>query len=75
MAKTNIMVHPQECKECLYCQLLCSLTYEGALNPEKAKIVIDPPKEISFTDDCIENCILCARYCPFGALEISRQQA
>ena len=72
MAKTNITANPQECKECLICQLRCSLAYTGAFNPEKARIKIDPLKEISFDDDCIEDCILCARYCPFGALEIVR---
>ena len=72
MAKTNIRVNPQECKECLVCQLICSLTYTGAFNPEKARIKIEPLKEISFTDDCVKGCILCARYCAFGALEIVR---
>jgi NADPH-dependent glutamate synthase beta subunit-like oxidoreductase len=55
MNKTNIRVNPQECKGCLVCQLLCSLAYTGAFNPEKARIIIEPLQEISFTDDCIEN--------------------
>jgi len=46
------------------------LAYTKVFNPEKARIKIDPLKEIIFTDDCIEGCTLCARNCPFGALEI-----
>ena len=70
MEKTNIRVNPQECRGCLCCQLRCSLAYEEAFNPEKARLRIEPLEEISFTDDCIESCILCARYCAFGALEV-----
>jgi len=72
MVKSNIRTNPQECKGCLICQFQCSLAYTKAFNPEKARIKIEPLKEITFTDDCIEGCILCARYCPFGALEIIR---
>jgi NAD-dependent dihydropyrimidine dehydrogenase PreA subunit len=70
MMKKRIKVNPQECKECLVCQLRCSLAYTGKFNPEEAHIKINWPSEITFTDDCIESCILCARYCLFGALEV-----
>jgi NAD-dependent dihydropyrimidine dehydrogenase PreA subunit len=72
MIKKRIKVNLGECKECLVCQLRCSLAYTGKFNPEEARIKINWPGEIVFTDDCVESCVLCARYCPFGALEIVR---
>jgi NAD-dependent dihydropyrimidine dehydrogenase PreA subunit len=72
MIKKRIKVNLEECKECLVCQLRCSLAYTGKFNPEEARIEINWPGEIVFTDDCVESCVLCARYCPFGALEIVR---
>lgn len=68
MSKENIQVDVGKCAECLCCQLICSLTYEGAFNPEQARIVINPPWEISFTQACVEGCILCTRYCVYGAI-------
>ena len=44
------------------------LTYAGAFNPEKSYIVINPPDEIQFTDECREGCSLCTRHCEFGAI-------
>jgi Fe-S-cluster-containing dehydrogenase component len=74
MEKKNILVDAKKCIECLCCQLQCSFAYTGAFNPEKARIVIgyitDPGqvREIRFTDECVEGCSLCAKYCPLGAL-------
>ncbi len=68
MEKKNIVVTVEKCTECLCCQLICSLTHTGSFNPERAGIVIDPPREISFTDDCVEGCSLCTRYCVYGAI-------
>ena len=70
MGKTNIVVEPKLCTQCLCCQLQCSVVYTGAFNPEKARIVIDWPDSIRFTDDSIEGCSLCARYCPVGAISV-----
>ena len=73
MEKTNIQVDPTKCTGCLSCQLRCSLAYTGAFNPEKARVVIDhildQPTAIYFTNECIKDCILCTRYCIFGAME------
>jgi Fe-S-cluster-containing dehydrogenase component len=74
MVKTNIKVNAKECAECLCCQLICSFTYTGSFNPEKAKIIVEPitdpgkERKISFASDCIEGCSLCTRYCVFGAI-------
>lgn len=69
MGKTNIRTKPELCRECGICQLQCSLVYTGAFNPEAARIVIDPRKVIRFTEECVSSCSLCARHCPYGALE------
>jgi hypothetical protein len=68
MEKDKIDVNSKNCTECMCCQLICSLTYNGEFNPEKARIVIRPPNEISFTDECIKGCILCTQYCVYGAI-------
>ena len=70
-----IAVDPSKCRTCYICQLVCSLRFEGAFNASKAAIRIVPGVasngeseiRISFEDKC-DNCGLCARYCPFGAL-------
>ena len=70
MEKTNIKVNPSACTLCSSCQLICSLTYTGAFNPLKARIVVEPGS-ISFNDDCVANCHLCASYCVYRALTIT----
>jgi len=74
MEKDNIAVIPEKCAECMCCQLICSLTYAGAFNPEEAKIVIDPSGDIHFTDECREGCILCTKYCAYGAISPEREE-
>ena len=69
MNKEKIKTDPSRCAECLSCQLRCSLAYDGAFNPEKARIVIDP-LVIEFTDECLAGCILCTKYCVYGAITV-----
>ena len=73
MEKTNITVFPEKCAECMCCQLICSLTYAGAFNPEAARIVIDVPNGIRFTDDCVEGCSLCTKYCEYDAITRTKE--
>jgi Fe-S-cluster-containing hydrogenase component 2 len=68
MTKENMEVRVEKCTECMCCQLICSITYSGAFNPEQARIVINPPAQITFTDDCIQGCSLCAQYCVYSAI-------
>lgn len=68
MEKVNIRIDGSKCTECISCQLICSFTYTGSFNPEKSCIVINPPDEIRFTEECKEGCILCTRYCEPGAI-------
>ena len=69
MTKTDIKVDPSLCSQCLSCQLICSLQHNGTCSSCEAKIVIEPDK-ISFSDDCIASCHLCASYCNYGALTL-----
>jgi Fe-S-cluster-containing hydrogenase component 2 len=71
--KKNIEIEREKCTECMCCQLICSLTYTGSFNPERARIVIDPPREITFTDECVSECTLCTRYCVYGAITRKRE--
>jgi TPP-dependent indolepyruvate ferredoxin oxidoreductase alpha subunit len=68
MLKEKIAVNPEKCTECMSCQLICSLTYAGGFNPEKASIAINPPLDIHFTDECKEGCVRCTEYCVYGAI-------
>ncbi len=70
-----ILVDPAQCVGCLRCALMCSFKYEGACNPNYAKINIVPPdrsvppgeSQISFNKGC-DNCGLCVKACMYGAL-------
>ena len=73
MGKDNIKVNVAKCTECTACQLICSFAYTGAFNPEDSCLIIDPPEEIRFTENCRAGCILCTRYCHFGALTQIRE--
>lgn len=68
-----IIVRPENCTGCLICQLRCSWRFEKAFSTAKAAIRIrrlvggEREFDISFTERC-DNCGICARYCPYGAL-------
>lgn len=66
--KKNIEVNADKCKECFTCQLVCSITYAGTSNIFDARILIGNGK-ISFTEACVEGCLLCANYCAWGAIK------
>lgn len=74
--KTNVA----KCTGCLICELRCSLRFEKAFNPSKAAIhhyrvmSVDHEFEISFEGRC-DNCGICARYCPYGALAQEKKGA
>ncbi len=68
-----IGIHTDRCTGCLICELRCSLRFEKAFNPSKARITIrrlvgaDTEYAVSFEDGC-DNCGICARHCPYEAL-------
>lgn len=81
-SKWQIIADPAECCGCLTCQLVCSLRFYQILSPAMSRIRIGKPAkqgggyvtEVSFTDDCNE-CGLCVRYCPYGALSRKKEGA
>jgi formate dehydrogenase beta subunit len=62
-------IHPDKCTACYRCQLVCSLSYQGLCNPEKARIKIRLP-EIGWTEECVGGCALCIQRCPYGAVTV-----
>ncbi len=66
----NIKLNPGYCKSCLVCTMVCSLQFEGKINPAKARTRIIRSDEtvsaITFTADCTY-CGRCAKYCYYGA--------
>jgi ferredoxin len=74
-----IAVNSAACAGCLICELRCSLRFEKAFNPAKSQIRIrrliagDCEYAICFTDRC-DNCGICVRYCPYGALIQERKR-
>lgn len=74
-----IRVDAARCTGCLICELRCSLRFEKAFSPAKAAIRVrrlvgaEDEYQISFTERC-DNCGICARYCPYGALVQEKRQ-
>ena len=68
-----IIVDLSKCAGCRTCQLRCSLRWEGAFVPAKAKVSIirlvgkDHEFDVSLSDEC-DYCGICAKYCPYEAL-------
>ena len=68
-----IEIFADRCAGCLICELRCSLRFEKAFNPSKARIRVlrlvgaDREYSVDFEDDC-DRCGICARHCPYEAL-------
>lgn len=75
-----ILADASKCTGCLICELRCSLRFEKEFNPSRAAILVrrlvgaDNEYEILFTEKC-DNCGLCARHCPYGALVQDKKAA
>ena len=69
-----VNIDESKCVKCYACQLICSLVYQRACNPEKARIKVGSPNgtgiTIGFTDDCISGCSLCIQHCLAHAISI-----
>lgn len=68
--QVEVIVAPGKCTECYRCQMICSIVYKGAFNPEKARIQVDLP-EISWKDECIGGCSLCIQNCLSEAISFN----
>ena len=74
----DILVYSEKCVGCLICQLRCSMRFTNGFNPARAAILINTASDrlgadITFTEEC-DLCGICARHCPYGALEIRRKE-
>ena len=71
--RNHPIADPELCTGCLNCQLACSLAYQHAFNPAKARLTLSRARgrtsAIRFEDGCTR-CGLCARHCLYGALAI-----
>lgn len=69
-----LAVNPQLCVGCSSCSLICSITWQGEFNPNKAYIRVKKHDlsglfEISFSSEC-KHCKKCGMECPAGALSV-----
>lgn len=68
-----ITIDEVKCTGCRICQLRCSISHENAFNLSLSRIKISrlvqeqSEYRISITDQC-DDCGICVRYCPYGAL-------
>lgn len=73
VGKRRIVADDEKCNGCLMCQLRCSFRFENAFNISKAALQVDRFVKggtdffISFSDKC-DACGVCARHCPYDAL-------
>jgi len=67
----TITWNKDECRHCYTCGYICSLKNEGVFNPLKSAILIGAHENkfvVTFTDKC-DDCGLCVKACPYGALD------
>ena len=78
--KAPVTANEPRCAGCLICELRCSLRFEKEFNPSRAAIrikrLVDAQNEyeISFLEKC-DNCGICVRHCPYGALTQEKKSA
>lgn len=67
---TRLTTDPRRCVACRACQLWCSFSHGALTHPSRARLDIQQPPDtdVHFHPDCDE-CGMCARVCPTGAIE------
>jgi Fe-S-cluster-containing hydrogenase component 2 len=74
----SITADASRCAGCITCMLRCSFRFGRTFDLSRSRIVIsrlvDAENEfgISFSPEC-DACLICARYCPYGALTAHKQ--
>ncbi|RPJ63291.1 MAG: hypothetical protein EHM12_02665 [Dehalococcoidia bacterium] len=72
-----ITADSSKCAGCISCMLRCSFRNNNKFNLSKSHIHVERlvgrenEFDIKFTDGC-DACLICARYCPYGALTASK---
>jgi NAD-dependent dihydropyrimidine dehydrogenase PreA subunit len=75
--RRSIAADPAKCAGCITCMLRCSFRSGNRFNLSASHIMVERlvgrPNEfdVSFNTDC-DACLICARYCPYGALTASK---
>ncbi len=75
----SIAADSSKCAGCISCMLRCSFRLDRKFNLSRSRIVISRPVDaedefaIAFTPEC-DACLICARYCPYGALTAHKQE-
>ncbi|MDD5647661.1 MAG: 4Fe-4S binding protein [Dehalococcoidia bacterium] len=76
--KRFIEADPAKCAGCITCMLHCSFRsgnkFSLSASCIKVERLVGRPNEfdVSFNADC-DACLICARYCPYGALTASKE--
>jgi Fe-S-cluster-containing dehydrogenase component len=74
-----IVAEASKCAGCIICMLRCSFRRDSKFNLSRSRIRVERQSgradefAISFTTDC-DACLICARYCPYGALVASKEE-
>jgi len=72
--RLSIEVDLSKCQECYACQMICSLVYQGAVNPTKARISVSRAG-IAYNDLCVSGCTLCIQHCLPGTLSLCMEES
>lgn len=66
-----LLIDPEKCTGCRICEIVCSLTKEGVINPTKARIQVVKVDSVSLSIPVVcQQCYdaPCIAVCPVGAL-------
>lgn len=72
------MADESMCAGCLSCMLRCSFRIDRTFNLAQSRIRVErlvacaDEFRIAFTPEC-DACLICARYCPYGALTADKE--
>ena len=76
----TITAETSKCAGCISCMLRCSFRIDSKFNLSRSRIRVTRQSgradefAVSFTADC-DACLICARYCPYGALTATKGEA
>ena len=77
--KRSIAADPTKCAGCITCMLRCSFRIDSKFNLSRSRIRVERQSgradefAVSFSGGC-DACLICARYCPYGALIATKEE-